>query len=178
VSVQSARLEPDRTTLERCAWTGDQLSWQRQHRPTKIQVGIGYAGCTDTVEEADATFHVYDGDQLPTEVPGLLPSLRRTRNIVDSETCTSSSRVEVPRRALDLGLAGGGRRCTLLTSKIDTPRSGRRDQEAAIDEPLLQLGYPAASGSLRAPGAWSRSCRRCDARSSRGYTNRPEGCRR
>ncbi len=30
----------------------------------KIQVGIGHAGRTVTVEEADATFRVYDGVQL------------------------------------------------------------------------------------------------------------------
>jgi hypothetical protein len=34
----------------------------------KIQVGIGHAGRTITVEEADTTFRVYDGDQLLTEV--------------------------------------------------------------------------------------------------------------
>jgi hypothetical protein len=34
----------------------------------KIQVGIGHAGQTVAVEEADTTFRVYDGDQLLTEV--------------------------------------------------------------------------------------------------------------
>jgi transposase InsO family protein len=34
----------------------------------KIQVGIGHAGRTVTIEEADTTFRVYDGDQLLTEV--------------------------------------------------------------------------------------------------------------
>jgi hypothetical protein len=34
----------------------------------KIQVGIGHAGQTVTVEEADTTFRVYLGDQLLTEV--------------------------------------------------------------------------------------------------------------
>jgi transposase InsO family protein len=34
----------------------------------KIQVGIGYAGQTVTVEEADTTFRVYHGEQLLTEV--------------------------------------------------------------------------------------------------------------
>ncbi len=34
----------------------------------KIQVGIGHAGRTVAVEEADTTFRVYDGDQLLTEV--------------------------------------------------------------------------------------------------------------
>jgi hypothetical protein len=34
----------------------------------KIQVGIGHAGRTLTVEEADTTFRIYDGDQLLTEV--------------------------------------------------------------------------------------------------------------
>lgn len=34
----------------------------------KVQVGIGHAGRTVTVEEADTTFRVYDGDQLLTEV--------------------------------------------------------------------------------------------------------------
>jgi hypothetical protein len=40
----------------------------------RIQVGIGYAGRTVTVEEADTRFRVYDGDQLLTEV------LRTTAN--------------------------------------------------------------------------------------------------
>jgi transposase len=35
----------------------------------KIQVGIGHAGRTVTVEEADTTFRVFVGDQLLTEVP-------------------------------------------------------------------------------------------------------------
>ena len=34
----------------------------------KIQVGIGHAGQTVTVEEADTTFRVYLADQLLTEV--------------------------------------------------------------------------------------------------------------
>ncbi|MCU7726870.1 hypothetical protein ODJ79_24355 [Actinoplanes sp. KI2] len=34
----------------------------------KTQVGIGYAGHTVTVAEADTTFRVYLGDQLVTEV--------------------------------------------------------------------------------------------------------------
>jgi len=34
----------------------------------KIHVGIGHAGRTVTVEEADTTFRVYDADQLLTEV--------------------------------------------------------------------------------------------------------------
>jgi hypothetical protein len=34
----------------------------------KIQVGIGHAGQTVTVEEADTTFRVYHGQQLLTEV--------------------------------------------------------------------------------------------------------------
>jgi hypothetical protein len=34
----------------------------------KIQVGIGHAGRAVTVEEADTTFRVYNGDQLLTEV--------------------------------------------------------------------------------------------------------------
>ncbi len=34
----------------------------------KVQVGIGHAGRTVTVEEADTTFHIYDGDQLLAEV--------------------------------------------------------------------------------------------------------------
>ena len=34
----------------------------------KIQVGIGYAGRTVIVEEADTTFRVYDADQLLIEV--------------------------------------------------------------------------------------------------------------
>ncbi|BFU43378.1 hypothetical protein KRMM14A1004_16150 [Krasilnikovia sp. MM14-A1004] len=34
----------------------------------KIQVGIGHAGQTVTVEEADTTFRVYDGDELLLEV--------------------------------------------------------------------------------------------------------------
>ncbi|WP_373688230.1 IS481 family transposase [Actinoplanes aureus] len=34
----------------------------------KIQVGIGHAGRTVTVEEADTTFRIYDGDQLLAEV--------------------------------------------------------------------------------------------------------------
>jgi hypothetical protein len=34
----------------------------------RIQVGIGQAGHTATVEEADTTFRVYDGAQLLTEV--------------------------------------------------------------------------------------------------------------
>jgi hypothetical protein len=34
----------------------------------KIQVGIGYAGRTVTVEEADTTFRVCDGGELVTEV--------------------------------------------------------------------------------------------------------------
>ena len=36
----------------------------------KIQVGIGHAGRTVAVEEADTTFRIYDGDQLLTEVLG------------------------------------------------------------------------------------------------------------
>jgi hypothetical protein len=36
--------------------------------PGRIQVGIGHAGRTVTVEEAATTFRVYDGDQLLTEV--------------------------------------------------------------------------------------------------------------
>ncbi|MEU5563423.1 IS481 family transposase [Micromonospora musae] len=35
----------------------------------KIHVGIGHAGRTLTVEDADTTFRVHDGDQLLTEVP-------------------------------------------------------------------------------------------------------------
>ncbi|MEU5726362.1 IS481 family transposase [Micromonospora sp. NPDC047738] len=35
----------------------------------KIHVGIGHAGRTVTVEDADTTFRVHDGDQLLTEVP-------------------------------------------------------------------------------------------------------------
>ncbi|MFD2768598.1 IS481 family transposase [Micromonospora eburnea] len=35
----------------------------------KIHVGIGHAGQTLTVEAADTTFRVHDGDQLLTEVP-------------------------------------------------------------------------------------------------------------
>lgn len=34
----------------------------------RIQVGIGHAGQTVTVEEADTTFRVYDGDQMVIEV--------------------------------------------------------------------------------------------------------------
>ena len=34
----------------------------------RMQVGIGHAGRTVTVEEADTTFRVHDGDQLLTEV--------------------------------------------------------------------------------------------------------------
>jgi len=34
----------------------------------KIQVGLSHAGRTITVEEADTTFRVFDGDQLLTEV--------------------------------------------------------------------------------------------------------------
>jgi hypothetical protein len=34
----------------------------------KIQVGIGHAGRTVAVEQADTTFRIYDGDQLLTEV--------------------------------------------------------------------------------------------------------------
>ncbi|GAB1693440.1 hypothetical protein [Krasilnikovia sp. M28-CT-15] len=34
----------------------------------KIQVGIGHAGQTVTIEEADTTFRVYLGEQLLTEV--------------------------------------------------------------------------------------------------------------
>ena len=34
----------------------------------KIQVGIGHAGRTHTIEEADTTFRVYAGDELLTEV--------------------------------------------------------------------------------------------------------------
>ena len=37
----------------------------------KIQVGIGHAGRTVAVEEADTTFLVYDGAQLLTEAGGL-----------------------------------------------------------------------------------------------------------
>jgi len=33
----------------------------------RIQVGIGHAGRAVTVEQADTTFRVYDGDQLLTE---------------------------------------------------------------------------------------------------------------
>ncbi|WP_231934891.1 integrase core domain-containing protein [Micromonospora viridifaciens] len=35
----------------------------------KIHVGIGHAGRTLTVEDADTTFRIHDGDQLLTEVP-------------------------------------------------------------------------------------------------------------
>ncbi|GAB3852232.1 hypothetical protein GCM10027610_080150 [Dactylosporangium cerinum] len=35
----------------------------------KIHVGIGHAGRTVTIEEADATFRIHDGDQVLTEVP-------------------------------------------------------------------------------------------------------------
>jgi hypothetical protein len=35
----------------------------------KIHVGIRHAGATLAVEEADATFRVYDGDELAAEVP-------------------------------------------------------------------------------------------------------------
>ncbi|WP_211565922.1 hypothetical protein [Micromonospora halophytica] len=35
----------------------------------KIHVGIGHAGRTLTVEDADTTFRVHDGDQFLTEVP-------------------------------------------------------------------------------------------------------------
>lgn len=35
----------------------------------RIQVGIGHAGRTITVEEADTSFRALDGDQLLTEVP-------------------------------------------------------------------------------------------------------------
>jgi hypothetical protein len=34
----------------------------------RIQVGIGHTGRTVTVEEADTTFRIHDGDQLLTEV--------------------------------------------------------------------------------------------------------------
>jgi hypothetical protein len=34
----------------------------------RIQVGIGHAGRTVTVEEADTTFRIYDCDQLLAEV--------------------------------------------------------------------------------------------------------------
>ena len=33
-----------------------------------IQVGIGHAGCTVSVQEADTTFRVYHGGRLLTEV--------------------------------------------------------------------------------------------------------------
>jgi hypothetical protein len=39
-----------------------QLPRQHHDRPTEIQVGIGHAGRTVTVE-ADTTFRVYDGEQ-------------------------------------------------------------------------------------------------------------------
>jgi hypothetical protein len=51
VSAQSARLEPDRTTLERCAWTDGQDSVSIAEQ--EIQVGVSHTGCTATVEEAD-----------------------------------------------------------------------------------------------------------------------------
>ncbi|MEU5671032.1 hypothetical protein ACGF3C_19960 [Micromonospora sp. NPDC047762] len=35
----------------------------------RIHVGIGHAGQTLTVEDAETTFRVHDGDQLLTEVP-------------------------------------------------------------------------------------------------------------
>jgi hypothetical protein len=35
----------------------------------RIHVGIRHAGATLTVEEADTTFRIHDGDQLITEVP-------------------------------------------------------------------------------------------------------------
>lgn len=35
----------------------------------RIHVGIAHAGATLTVEAADTTFRVHDGDQLVTEVP-------------------------------------------------------------------------------------------------------------
>ncbi|WP_165945310.1 hypothetical protein [Micromonospora sp. KC723] len=35
----------------------------------RIHVGIAHAGATLTVEAADTTFRIHDGDQLLTEVP-------------------------------------------------------------------------------------------------------------
>ena len=63
----------------------------------KIQVGIGHAGQTVTVEQADTTFRVYLGEQLLTEV-----SRTTTKTIARFKV----RQPEPPRRALPAAGAG------------------------------------------------------------------------